>query len=260
MYHSETKVSRGATGFLKFALPAMAAALALSAATSALATTYIIDRGDMPDRRVLNISGLGNVYAGPVLFDGSYGLNGPKFTDITAFCVDIYHHISLGNYNPDLVYTDTNVLTYDSNPGGPGADWSPMVALDTAHVGRLANYGLRVAGDHTLADTIRIDRLAAVQGAIWQVVSGRNVTGAGLDVLIDDLSGANYQQHFAGGYGAISSKFTFITPTNYPARSGTQSFVFGAVPEPSTWAMMIIGFGAIGAVVRRRNTIPVRAA
>lgn len=30
----------------------------------------------------------------------------------------------------------------------------------------------------------------------------------------------------------------------------------GAVPEPSTWAMMILGFGAIGAVLRRRRLNP----
>ena len=32
----------------------------------------------------------------------------------------------------------------------------------------------------------------------------------------------------------------------------------GAVPEPSTWAMMIIGFGAVGGAMRRRRAIPVR--
>lgn len=29
----------------------------------------------------------------------------------------------------------------------------------------------------------------------------------------------------------------------------------GAVPEPATWAMMIVGFGAIGATVRRRQAV-----
>jgi len=28
----------------------------------------------------------------------------------------------------------------------------------------------------------------------------------------------------------------------------------GAVPEPATWAMMLLGFGAIGMVARRRRT------
>jgi hypothetical protein len=27
----------------------------------------------------------------------------------------------------------------------------------------------------------------------------------------------------------------------------------GPVPEPATWAMMVIGFGAVGAAMRRRS-------
>jgi hypothetical protein len=27
----------------------------------------------------------------------------------------------------------------------------------------------------------------------------------------------------------------------------------GAVPEPATWAMMLVGFGALGMVMRRRS-------
>jgi hypothetical protein len=34
------------------------------------------------------------------------------------------------------------------------------------------------------------------------------------------------------------------------------SFSGGAVPEPATWAMMIIGFGAVGALIRRRRMAP----
>ena len=34
----------------------------------------------------------------------------------------------------------------------------------------------------------------------------------------------------------------------------------GAVPEPATWAMMIIGFGAIGGALRRRQAVRVRYA
>lgn len=30
----------------------------------------------------------------------------------------------------------------------------------------------------------------------------------------------------------------------------------GAVPEPATWAMMILGFGAVGSVIRRRQPAP----
>lgn len=33
---------------------------------------------------------------------------------------------------------------------------------------------------------------------------------------------------------------------------------FGAVPEPATWSMMVLGFGIIGAALRRRRTRNVR--
>ena len=43
----------------------------------------------------------------------------------------------------------------------------------------------------------------------------------------------------------------------YGSYSGTVSFVPTAVPEPATWAMMIVGFGAAGAMVRnRRKLVP----
>jgi len=72
--------------------------------------------------------------------------------------------------------------------------------------------------------------------------------------VIDELSGLTYANYITG-YGTIGDKTTFITPTNYPNRSGTQSFLFAgmAVPEPASWAMMIGGMGLVGAVLRRRR-------
>lgn len=37
------------------------------------------------------------------------------------------------------------------------------------------------------------------------------------------------------------------------ASSGTVSAVAGAVPEPTTWAMMVVGLGLVGASMRRRK-------
>jgi hypothetical protein len=34
----------------------------------------------------------------------------------------------------------------------------------------------------------------------------------------------------------------------------------GAIPEPSTWAMMILGFGAAGAAIRSRRRVSAAAA
>lgn len=38
------------------------------------------------------------------------------------------------------------------------------------------------------------------------------------------------------------------------------SSVTGAVPEPTTWAMMLLGFGALGATLRRRRSLGMAAA
>jgi hypothetical protein len=35
------------------------------------------------------------------------------------------------------------------------------------------------------------------------------------------------------------------------AEDGTQSQIIGGVPEPATWAMMLLGLGAVGAAMRR---------
>lgn len=64
------------------------------------------------------------------------------------------------------------------------------------------------------------------------------VSVVGQDLRID-WSGLSYTDGTA-----LNLDFTF-------ARDGT-----GAVPEPATWAMMIVGFGLVGAVSRRRRAIP----
>jgi len=56
--------------------------------------------------------------------------------------------------------------------------------------------------------------------------------------------------------GTAGEKFTSIT-----LQSGTNSFEIDnlavAVPEPATWAMMILGFGAAGAMLRQRRALSV---
>jgi hypothetical protein len=48
--------------------------------------------------------------------------------------------------------------------------------------------------------------------------------------------------------------YTFNTPTNGGTVSGNASFYDAAVPEPATWAMMLLGFGGIGMAMHRRRT------
>ena len=41
-----------------------------------------------------------------------------------------------------------------------------------------------------------------------------------------------------------------------PSASYSGTINFGAVPEPATWAMMLLGFGGIGMAMRRRRQAP----
>lgn len=47
--------------------------------------------------------------------------------------------------------------------------------------------------------------------------------------------------------------YQFSGTYTYGAASGTGTFNVGSVPEPGTWALLILGFGATGAALRRRR-------
>jgi len=258
---------------LKAAIPAAALAFGLATAAPSHATTVVLENGYMDHARTLSIAEIGNAQATPVQFDGYYDIPGPNnnihFQNLVAFCVDVYHSISMGDYNPDLVYQDTVPLTHDSNPNAAARKY--LTDQDVLQVGRLVNYGTLIfynAPKTTQEQKdARWDQLAAVQGAIWEVVSGKNVTSskASLNNLITDLSGDDYKSHFNASYGFVHSNLTLLTPKSpyeYPHYRGKQAFAIAAVPEPAAWVMMIGGFAFAGAMLRRsrqqQTLVPVR--
>lgn len=287
---------------------AIAAALAVSAlaAPAAQAATLYLDKATMESPRTVRISGIGTAAAAPVLFDTNYA---GERKDLLAWCVDVYHAISIKDYAPDLEYIDTNELTndfaptphaldigdaekvgllanygqllYDTVPVEPAAfttpkprrwNYPPTAAGTTAYNNALAAWNAANAAHtaavnaYNLAVATRYTRLSAVQSAIWQVVSNRNVTSyttdLAFDQLVDNLSGDHLTDFFLGDNdGTFDSGFKLITPVaryDYRHRllDPTQSFVYAArnaVPEPAAWSLMIMGFGAVGCAIRRRR-------
>ena len=89
------------------------------------------------------------------------------------------------------------------------------------------------------------------------------LTGTGIvgQVLIPQLTGDPSETRSLAGLGVGAGTFT-LTMVGTP---GTQNGSFGgsvaflanqsAVPEPATWAMMLMGFGAVGYSLRRRPSL-----
>ena len=70
-------------------------------------------------------------------------------------------------------------------------------------------------------------------------------------LLFTTASGGEYNL-----YGNAPSNFTLYASANgqFGANS-TGTFDIAAVPETATWAMMLVGFGAMGVAMRRRSAV-----
>jgi hypothetical protein len=91
--------------------------------------------------------------------------------------------------------------------------------------------------------------------------------GAGGTVL-GSFTGAQFTGPPANGDPTLGERITFnfngAAVQTVQFASTTNSFEFDrvgtvAVPEPATWAMMLVGFGGIGAMIRRRRQTLVTA-
>jgi PEP-CTERM motif len=63
--------------------------------------------------------------------------------------------------------------------------------------------------------------------------------------------------NFYGYTGSSFDRIQIIAPGNNALEVGTVQFSANAVPEPASWALMIAGFGLVGAAARRRQSVRV---
>lgn len=259
------RVGQGACSrTIKAAIPALALAFGAAAASPGHATQFFLQSASMNTSRTAVISGPGmndNTYIAPVKFTTYLGTGATPQTgalsgsfDMVGFCLDIFHHISLGNVN--LKYDDTYDLATNSNytTNTPWAGATLLTTSQITQVGRLVNYGTQIYKSGGPLTTDKIDRMASVQGAIWKTINpGYNVVSptAAVNTYINAFSGANYVANLTG-YGAVGSGMTFLTETGKCGqKTAHQSFGFAGVPEPGLWAVMIMGFGLAGSALRR---------
>ena len=129
-------------------------------------------------------------------------------------------------------YSGTGVLTLAFAPSATGeTDYSAS---------QVSNLTFTVDGQTFTATPSNLSVVQFENGQLNDITFGEQIGSSPNRYTLDTTSG--YAFYYANGQQAA-----YGTITASPANTG-------AVPEPSSWAMMILGFGLTGALLRRRNS------
>jgi len=176
----------------------------------------------------------GTVKVSPFNITGT--LNGDAVS-LFSYCVDVFNTIGTGKFKVvslnDYVFGNTvkadRIAALISNQGAPGT------------------------AEHD----------AAVQLALWELLYEKNGTDADLTdnrfkvPTISDPSVRALAQNYAElarTSWTASDNIVISVAKNKKRQNQLFWTHIPAVPEPGTWAMMIMGFGVTGAAMRRRRT------
>jgi hypothetical protein len=172
-------------------------------------------------------------YTGPIIFNVAGGAN------LTVYCVDLNHWLQTGYYE---------VVPLTKNGEG-----QPISAVDANRIGEIAFIGAVNLGFGVVNDKVA----AAAQAAIWDIgyapdgatsVTGDGFIASEIAALLAIPNGRTPLALVPWGTGWPESPYA------------SQEMVIGLgspVPEASTWAMGLMGFGltALFGLYKTRNRV-----
>jgi PEP-CTERM motif len=236
---------------LRNLLSAAGAAMALCAATPSHAVTITITSAPYsPASLYGGISVLNAVLPNPTSFGGEAGRFavtgfqvGSPTTSFNAFtyCIDVFK----------AVFTSTNY------------DISPLAAIGVSldRQARLSGLLVNSAGLFNAAttDTERSLIAAATQVSVWELVyetAGTPLTvSSGNFSVFGDFTptvAARANSYLANNW--MAPEFLVSSLISVGGQSQNQIYVnTPAVPEPATWLAMLVGFGFVGGLFRRKD-------
>jgi PEP-CTERM motif-containing protein len=196
----------------------LAAALAATTFISAPAMASVTIEGDPANTTV-------NGYSGPngLLISGS-GLSYGPFT-----LANIGDSLTVGVLTIGTPETSVNLFE-DTTPR--------QVSVDFAFLNPLDATGALVTGSTT--------------GFIIPF-TGCGILSGGCGAVDWSNTPTIFNFGSGGSFSLLLQDAAFGTPGTARV-SGTFTYLSSSVPEPGTWAMMLLGFGAVGFAMRRRRT------
>jgi hypothetical protein len=218
----------------------MTTALAVCMAGPAFADPVIVTFTGTPDPIGQNFGTINGAAFGSYSgYAGPLSLNTDVYGSIIAFCLDLNHTIaSTSNYNSSAL--------------GVFGNNQPLTAQQIADISYVAGIGfaanLSTASGQAMA--------AAAQIAIWDIAyAPTNSISLGINnaTVANDFNGL-----MAHTFSPISNpgfQLVELTPGAPWPNGGSQALLVqvAAVPEPATWAMMLLGFAGIGLTALRKG-------
>lgn len=145
-----------------------------------------------------------------------------------------------------------------------GSDVWTHTAASVAEINAI-QFRLRSATNGTINNGIRLSGVTFTQGSNVTTLgcSGIGLCGTGLtgaftadagDVHISLFDGINGDFSLSGNW-AFDLTGGRLNGNNAQIKLLSVPTLTGAIPEPASWAMLIAGFGAIGATLRRRRAV-----
>lgn len=181
------------------------------------------------------------------LYIGRLRLTGTDNTTMQAvtfdsYCIDIFNYIQGGTF-------DIQAFSL-----------SDPVKQD--QIKRLLSGTASFIGDAS-GNTAKKNVSAAIQMAVWEIVNESGTSGYSLTSGLFSIGNTGTvvptARTLAQGY--LDNLASYNTTGNYsyrmlaavnPVNNQRQVFL-AAVPEPSAWALLILGFGLVGSAMRRRK-------
>lgn len=144
-------------------------------------------------------------------------------------------------------------FTYDVDGSFTGSRGQALYSLALGGIGGWSYRVLATGGSGPVSSTsdpalLRLSRFDAT-GMTGSFRVPKGLSSLSISLGLSVLNNADFGHTATFRFGALP------TGVSYTSRSGQFLTQTGAVPEPAAWAMLVLGFGAIGSLIRPRRAV-----